>query len=133
MPDGSPVYAPGVSLHSLNGVMRRVDRRVRPTAWRAFHPGIDVGSKVRIGRGCRLFLDPGARLVLGDGSEVDDGTTIAVYGDGVIELGARSSSGIIAPSPPAQLSPWGLGSILPSLSRSGTMTTRWGFRRPGVA
>jgi acetyltransferase-like isoleucine patch superfamily enzyme len=82
-----------VTLHSFHAKIRRVERRVRPNLWRAFHPGIAVGSNVRIGRGCRLFLDPDARLVLGDGCEVDDGTTIAVYGDGLIELGPGSFVG----------------------------------------
>jgi acetyltransferase-like isoleucine patch superfamily enzyme len=40
-----------------------------------------------------LFLDHGAALVLGDRCEIDDGTTIAVYGRGRIELGARSFVG----------------------------------------
>ncbi len=87
------IYAPRMSLHSINARLRCVERRVRPKVWRAVHPGIEVGDRVRIGRGCRLFLDPDARLVLGDGCEVDDGTTIAVYGGGVIELGARAFVG----------------------------------------
>jgi acetyltransferase-like isoleucine patch superfamily enzyme len=48
---------------------------------------------VRIGKGVRLFLDPGATLILGGGCEVDDGTTIAVYGTGRIELGRGSFVG----------------------------------------
>lgn len=76
-----------VSLHSTNARLRQIGRRVRPALWRVSHPGIVVGTRVRIGSGCRLFLDPRARLVLGDGCEIDDGTTIAVYGSGVIELG----------------------------------------------
>ena len=46
-----------------------------------------MGRGVRIGSGCRLFLDDAARLVLSDLCEVDDGSTIAVYGEGVVELG----------------------------------------------
>jgi acetyltransferase-like isoleucine patch superfamily enzyme len=57
------------------------------------HPGIEVGRHVRVGKSVRLFLDPGAALILGDGCEVDDGTTIAVYGTGCIELGRGSFVG----------------------------------------
>jgi acetyltransferase-like isoleucine patch superfamily enzyme len=46
-----------------------------------------------MGKGVRLFLDPGATLILGDGCEVDDGATIAIYGSGRIELGAGSFLG----------------------------------------
>ena len=48
---------------------------------------------MRIGRQCRLFLDPDARLILGDGCFIDDGSTIAVYGSGRIEFGAGSFVG----------------------------------------
>jgi acetyltransferase-like isoleucine patch superfamily enzyme len=51
------------------------------------HPGVDIGHGVRIGRNCRLFLDDGARLLLGDRCEIDDGSTIAAYGTGIVELG----------------------------------------------
>jgi acetyltransferase-like isoleucine patch superfamily enzyme len=48
---------------------------------------------VRIGKGVRLFLDPGAMLVLSDGCEVDDGSTIAIYETGRIEIGPSSFVG----------------------------------------
>ena len=51
-------------------------------------PGVTVGSRVRIGKGVRFLLEPGARLALGDGVEIDDGTTIAAYRDATLELGA---------------------------------------------
>lgn len=54
---------------------------------------IEVGPGASIGRGCRLRLDPHAHLVLGAGSEVDDGTTLAVYGSGRLELGERAFVG----------------------------------------
>jgi acetyltransferase-like isoleucine patch superfamily enzyme len=51
------------------------------------HRGVKAGTAVRVGAGSRLFLDPGARLVLRERCEIDDATTIAVYGSGRIELG----------------------------------------------
>jgi acetyltransferase-like isoleucine patch superfamily enzyme len=60
--------------------------RARAQRLRLIHPGIHVGSRVRIGRDVRLFLDPQATLILSDECEVDDGTTIAVYGTGRIEF-----------------------------------------------
>jgi acetyltransferase-like isoleucine patch superfamily enzyme len=38
-------------------------------------------------------MDPGAHLTLGDDVEIDDYTTIAVYGTGVIEVGPKSFVG----------------------------------------
>jgi acetyltransferase-like isoleucine patch superfamily enzyme len=81
---------------SLHGIQRRACRYravLRARYWRFLHPGLDVGPSVRVGRGCRLFLDPHARLQLGAGCEVDDATTIAVYGDGRIALGPGSFVG----------------------------------------
>ena len=40
-----------------------------------------------MGRGCRLTIAPEARLVLKDGCAIDDGSTIAVYANGCVELG----------------------------------------------
>jgi acetyltransferase-like isoleucine patch superfamily enzyme len=42
---------------------------------------------VWVGRGCRLLVEPGGRLVLGDGCAVDDGTTLAVSSGGRLSLG----------------------------------------------
>jgi acetyltransferase-like isoleucine patch superfamily enzyme len=72
---------------------RRLESMARAQWWRALHPGITVGPGVRIGRGCRLFVDPQATLILGRACEIDDATTIAVYGTGRIELGAGSFVG----------------------------------------
>jgi acetyltransferase-like isoleucine patch superfamily enzyme len=57
------------------------------------HPGLDVGAGVRVGSGCRLILEPNSRLVLGAGCRIDDATTIAVYGAGLINLGAGTFVG----------------------------------------
>jgi acetyltransferase-like isoleucine patch superfamily enzyme len=46
-----------------------------------------------VGRGCRLFLDPGASLRIGQGCQIDDGATIAVYTNAQIVLGPRSFVG----------------------------------------
>ena len=61
---------------------------MRPWVWRRLHPGIEIGQGVRIGRGCRLYLDPRARLVLCDRCEVDDGVTIAIREGGRVQLGS---------------------------------------------
>ena len=76
-----------MTSHGLGQRFRRARMRARAQRLRIVHHGIDVGERVRVGRGFRLFLDPGAQLILGEGCELDDGTTIAVYGTGRIELG----------------------------------------------
>jgi acetyltransferase-like isoleucine patch superfamily enzyme len=82
-----------VTIHGLQRRLRRAESAARAQGWRLLHPGAQVGRDVHIGRGCRLFLDPLARLVLGDGCTVEDGSTIAVYRRGYIELGPRSFIG----------------------------------------
>jgi acetyltransferase-like isoleucine patch superfamily enzyme len=82
-----------MSLHAKLARLRRIESRARAQTWRRLHPGIEVGRGVRVGRRCRLFLDPQARLTLADGCIVDDGTTIAVYGQGHIDLGSGSFVG----------------------------------------
>jgi acetyltransferase-like isoleucine patch superfamily enzyme len=67
--------------------------RLRARLWPLRHPGITVGSGVRIGRDCRLALDPQARLVLEAGAEIDDGTTLAVYDEGELSFGAGAFVG----------------------------------------
>jgi acetyltransferase-like isoleucine patch superfamily enzyme len=67
--------------------MRRGAARLRARGWRFIHPGVQIGEDVRIGRGCRLFLDPEARLIVGNRCIIDDAVTIAVYGTGLIRLG----------------------------------------------
>ena len=47
-----------------------------------------MGRRVVIGRACRLILEPGSKLTIGEGCEVDDGTTVAVYRDATLEFGA---------------------------------------------
>lgn len=60
---------------------------VRARVWALRAPGVTVGRRAVVGRWCRLILEPGGRLSIGDGCEVDDGTTLAVYGGGTIDLG----------------------------------------------
>lgn len=57
------------------------------------HRNVIVGARASIGRGCRLRLDPGATLELGERCDVDDGTTLAVYGRGRLEVRPRSFVG----------------------------------------
>lgn len=71
---------------------RGLERRLRARLW-GLRRGIDVGPGARIGRGCRIFLDRGARLALGAGCEIDDQTTLAVYGSGRLSLGPGSFVG----------------------------------------
>lgn len=71
----------------LAGRLRRLAGRTRARRWALLHHNVQVDPGVSIGRGCRLRLDPGARLVLGKGCEVDDGATLAVYGRGRLEIG----------------------------------------------
>lgn len=82
-----------VAVHQLQRVIGRGASRARARSWALLHPGVDVGAGARVGRGCRLILDPGARLVLGARCEVDDGSTLAAYGGGRLELGAGTFVG----------------------------------------
>lgn len=66
--------------------LRALEGRLRARIWGAGR-GVTVGRRVHVGRGCRLILERGARLELGDGCTIDDQTTIAVYGAGRIALG----------------------------------------------
>lgn len=66
---------------------------VRARLWAISHRGIVTGSGARLGRHCRLIVDGRATLVLSEGCEVDDGTTLAVYGSGVLVLGPGSFVG----------------------------------------
>jgi acetyltransferase-like isoleucine patch superfamily enzyme len=69
--------------------IRRLEGRARARFWAVRHRGVEVGTSVSVGRGCRLILEPGGRLVLADGCAVDDGTTLAVYQGGRLVLGTR--------------------------------------------
>src|SRR5579872_812504 len=82
-----------MNLHEIHRRIHRYAAALRARWWGVIHPGLTVGAGVRVGSGCRLFIDSGARLVLGAGCEVDDATTIAVYGNGHIELGSGSFIG----------------------------------------
>jgi acetyltransferase-like isoleucine patch superfamily enzyme len=68
--------------------LRRLQGRARARLWALAHRGAEIGARVTVGRGCRLILDPGGRLVLADDCEVDDGSTLAVYHGGRLALGA---------------------------------------------
>jgi acetyltransferase-like isoleucine patch superfamily enzyme len=85
---GSPL-----TLAQFQSRARSVLARGRARCWARVHPNIEAGEGAWVGRGCRLILDPGARLVLGPGCGLDDGTTVAVYDQGVLRLGAGSFVG----------------------------------------
>jgi acetyltransferase-like isoleucine patch superfamily enzyme len=70
-----------------------VRARARARYWALAHRNVEAGAGAWVGRDCRLILDPGAKLVLGPGSGLDDGTTVAVYADGVLRIGAGSFIG----------------------------------------
>lgn len=72
----------------VTGRVRRLDGRIRARRWALWHGNVEAGAGAFVGRRCRLRLDPGARLVLGPGSEIDDGATLAIYGRGRLEIGA---------------------------------------------
>lgn len=76
-----------MSFAALSGRARRVAGRLRARRWALTHRNVHAGPGASVGRGCRLRLDPGARLVLGSCCEVDDGATLAVYGRGRLEIG----------------------------------------------
>jgi acetyltransferase-like isoleucine patch superfamily enzyme len=82
-----------LTVHEVLRRLRRAESKARARWWQLLHPGVEIGSGTRIGRGCRLFLDRQAQLVLGPGCEIDDATTIAIYDAGRIELGANSFVG----------------------------------------
>jgi acetyltransferase-like isoleucine patch superfamily enzyme len=82
-----------MSLRRLRQRGRRLRARSRAWAWRLLRPGVNVGRGVLIGSACRLFLDAEAVLILGAGCEIDDGTTIAVYDRGRLEMGPASFAG----------------------------------------
>ncbi len=67
--------------------LRAVEGRLRARVW-GLTRGVTVGKRARVGRGCRLILDRGARLGLGDDCVLDDQVTVAVYGTGSVRLGA---------------------------------------------
>lgn len=76
------------------------------------HHNVTVGDRAWVGRGCRLRLDPGATLVLGARCGVDDGTTLAVYGRGRLELGPGSFVGHHATLAARELVVIGAGAFL---------------------
>lgn len=107
--------------------LRRLERRSRAVVWRLLR-GVEVGRGVAIGRGCRLLRDPGARVVLGDGCEIDDGVTIAAYGQGAVVLGPHSFVGHHATLAAHQRVEIGRGAFLAEL-----VSVRDHDHRPGSA
>lgn len=77
----------------LRNRLRTLEHRARARLWGLLSRRVQVAGDVRVGRGCRLFIDPAARLALDDGCTIDDGVTLAVYGQGVLHVGARSFIG----------------------------------------
>ena len=73
--------------------LRRLEGRVRARLWSLLYRGIETGPRAIVGRRCRLRIDPGSRIVIGARTEVDDCSTLAAYGGGVLVLGARSFVG----------------------------------------
>jgi hypothetical protein len=86
-------HAPAMTVHGIQRRARRYRAALRARYWPLLHRGITVGPGVHIGRHCRFVIDPQARLLLGAGCSIDDATTIAVYGEGRIELGPGSFLG----------------------------------------
>lgn len=101
-----------VTMAVLQNRMRSVCGRLRARWWGLVHRNVVVGARASVGRGCRLRLDPGATLELGERCEVDDGTTLAVYGRGRLELGARSFVGHHATIAARELVVIGIGTFL---------------------
>ncbi|MBS1846939.1 MAG: acyltransferase [Actinobacteria bacterium] len=50
-------------------------------------PEVRVGRNVRVGRGVRWRLEPGATVIIGNACEIDDGVTIAAARGAVLRLG----------------------------------------------
>jgi len=76
-----------VSRAVTRASVQRLEGRVRARLWAVLHRGVEVGARAWVGRRCRLVLEPGARLVLGDGCAVDDGCTLAVFAGARLVLG----------------------------------------------
>ncbi len=73
--------------------LRRMEGLVRARLWALSTPGVVAGPGVLVGRRCRFLVEPGASVVLARSCEVDDGTTLAAYGAGRLELGRGSFVG----------------------------------------
>jgi len=82
-----------MSLRPVRQRRRSGAARLRARWWGFIRRGVDVGPGVRVGSGVRLFLGPGSSLVLGARCEIDDGTTIAVYRGGRLDLGTATFVG----------------------------------------
>lgn len=74
-------------LLALRPRLRRAISRVRARLVALSTPGVVIGKGALVGRHCRFLVDPGASVVLAERCEIDDGTTLAVYGGGRLVLG----------------------------------------------
>jgi acetyltransferase-like isoleucine patch superfamily enzyme len=83
-----PIGAAGAHRAGIRARLRTLEGRARARRWAVLRRGVEVGARVWVGRGCRLIVEPGGRLVLGDGCTVDDGSTLAVSSGGRLWLGA---------------------------------------------
>jgi acetyltransferase-like isoleucine patch superfamily enzyme len=100
---------------ALANRVRAVSGRLRAWRWGLWHRNVEVGTRAWIGRGCRLRIDPGARLVIGPRCGIDDGSTLAAYGTGRIELGEGSFIGHHCTLAARQLVQVGEGAFLAEL------------------
>ena len=64
----------------------RARGRMRAKLW-GVRRGVRVGRGVVVGNRCRLIVERGAAVVLGDGCQIDDGSTLAAYRTGRLVLG----------------------------------------------
>lgn len=69
-----------------------LERLLRARLW-GLRRGVSVGRRARVGRRCRLIMEPSATVVIGERSEIDDGSTLAAYGRATVTLGDRSFVG----------------------------------------
>lgn len=104
-----------MSLARVAERARSASGRLRARCWAMVYPNVEAGAQAWVGRGCRLRLDPGAHLVLGPRCGVDDGTTLAVYGHGRLEVGVGAFVGHHATLAARELVHIGEGAFLAEL------------------
>jgi acetyltransferase-like isoleucine patch superfamily enzyme len=67
---------------------------LRPLLARARTRGrVSFGRGVRLGRGVRFDVAPGARVTIADGAALRDGVRVHAHGDAVVTIGAESRLG----------------------------------------
>jgi acetyltransferase-like isoleucine patch superfamily enzyme len=72
--------------------LRRLEERLRGRVV-GLRRGVSVGRGVRVGRRCRLIVESSSRIVLEQRAGIDDGTTIAAYGGGIVRFAEDSFAG----------------------------------------